>query len=265
MSTLILALPYMKEPFILCTDASMTAMGAVLLQVQYGQEPAVCYASKAFSNAQTMFLPKKREVLAVFNFTRNFRQYFWGRQLKIVTIHSVFQLLHNFKDLNASTARWLEKLASLNFEVVHRPGKSIVHADGLSRTPSKALNMVSTQPKINTQDDTGSERQNRPPETILLEKERNLLDSDESIAHCASTDFKMAAGLARKNVIPIEKTYFKIYQIKGSVASEYRKTATICPPHDNEDKSLSQVHIQSSASLLVTVERSCKNQWCYPH
>ena len=91
----------MKEPFILCTDASMTAMGAVPLQVQYGQEPAVCHASKAFSNAQTMFLPTKREVLAVFNFTRHFRQHCLGRQLMIVTIHSVLQLLHNFKDLDA--------------------------------------------------------------------------------------------------------------------------------------------------------------------
>ena len=38
----------MKEPFILYTDASLTALGAVLSQVQDGQERAICYASKAF-------------------------------------------------------------------------------------------------------------------------------------------------------------------------------------------------------------------------
>ena len=41
-STPILALPSMKEPFILYTDASMTAVGAVLAQVQDGQERAIC-------------------------------------------------------------------------------------------------------------------------------------------------------------------------------------------------------------------------------
>ena len=55
MSTPILALPSMKEPFILYTDASLTAMGAVLSQVQNGQERAICYASKAFSKAQTRY------------------------------------------------------------------------------------------------------------------------------------------------------------------------------------------------------------------
>ena len=120
--------------------------------------------------------------------------------------------------------------------------------------------MVSTQPKIDTQCGTGSERPNQPPEINPLEKERNLLDSDESIAQCVSTDFKMAAGIARKKVNPIEKTYFKIYQTKSSLASEHQKTAATSLPHENEDTPLSQVHIQSSASLLVTVERSCRNQ-----
>ena len=47
-TTLFLAFPMMKEPFTLYTDASLTARGAVLSQVQDGQERAICYASKAF-------------------------------------------------------------------------------------------------------------------------------------------------------------------------------------------------------------------------
>ena len=117
MSTPILALPSMKEPFILYTDASMTAMGAVLWQVQDGQERAICYASKAFSRAQTRYSATKRERLAVFNFTRHFRHYLLGRQFKIVTDHSALQWLHKFKDPDALTARWLEKLAAFNYEL----------------------------------------------------------------------------------------------------------------------------------------------------
>ena len=161
-----------------------------------GQEPAICFASKAFSKAQTRYSATKRELLAVVNSTRHFRHSLLGRMFKIVTDHSALQWLHNFKDPDALTARWLEKLAAFNYEVVHRPDKSIRHADGLSRIPPKALNMVSTQSKINAHDNTGSEWPNRSPETNLLEKEGNLLDSDESIAHCVSADFKMAAGVA---------------------------------------------------------------------
>ena len=264
MSIPILALPSMQEPFILCTDASKTAMGAVLSQVQDGQERAICYASKAFSKAQTRYSATKR--LAVVNFARHFRLYLLGRQFKIVTEHSALQLLHNFKDPDALTARWLEKLAACNYEVVHRPGKSIGHADGLSRIPPKALNMVSPQSKTSAHDQTASEWPNRSPATNLLEKEGNLLDCDESIAHCVSAEFKMAAGVARrsspqnKTAIPNEETYFKLCQTKGSLASDCRKATTICLPLDHENTLLSQAHKQSFTSLFVSVEEPCRDQ-----
>ena len=63
----------MQELFILYTDASLTALGAVLSQVQDGQERAICYASKAFSKAQTRKSATQRELLAVVNYTRHFK------------------------------------------------------------------------------------------------------------------------------------------------------------------------------------------------
>ena len=202
-STPILALPSMKEPFILYTDASMTAMGAVLAQVQDGQERAICYASKALSKAQMRYSATKPELLAVVNFTRHFRHYLLGRQFRIVTDHSALQWLHNFKDPDALTARWLEKLAAFNYEVVHRPGKSIGHADGLSRTPTTALNIVSTQPEPVDQPggtvyyEDESEWPNRSTQANYTEKEGDLLKVADSIAHCISADFKMSSGIAQ--------------------------------------------------------------------
>ena len=145
MSTPNLALPSMKESFILYTDPSMTAIGAVLSPAQDVQERAVCCASKPFSKAQTKYSVTKRELLAVVNVTRLFRHYLLGRQFKMVTDRSALQWLHNFKDPDALTARWLKKLVAFNYGVVHRSGKSIGHANGLSRTPTRALNMVLTQ------------------------------------------------------------------------------------------------------------------------
>ena len=257
LSTPFLALSSMKEPSLLYTDASMTAMGAVPSQVQDGQERAICYASMAFSKAHTRYSATKRELLAAVNFTRHFRHYLLGREFKIVTDHSTLQWLHNFKDPGALTARWLEKLAAFNYEVVHRTRRWPISYT----TQSPEHGIVSPQSKTSAHDQTGSERPNRSPATNLLEKEGNLLDSDESIAHCVAADFKIAAGVARKKTaVPNEDTYFKRCQTKGSLASDYRKSTTICLPHDHENTLLSQAHIQSFTSLFVSVEEPCRDQ-----
>ena len=72
-TTPILTFSMMQELFILYTDASLTALGAVLSQVQDGQERAICYASKAFSKAHTRKSATKTELLAVVNYTRHFK------------------------------------------------------------------------------------------------------------------------------------------------------------------------------------------------
>ena len=189
-STPILAFPDVKEPFILYTDASLTAMGAVLAQVQDGKERAICYASKAFSKSRTNYSATKRELLASVTFTRHFKHYLLGRKFKIVTDHRALQWLHNFKDPDGLTARWLEKLAAFDYEVQHRPGKSIGHADGLSRIP--IVNQVTTS--------SSTEKPDEPMKTIffeLIHKNGNLFESKDSLAHCISSDFKMSAGNAR--------------------------------------------------------------------
>ena len=120
-------------------------MGAVLLQVQDGEEHVLCYASKAFSNGQTRYSATKRELLAVVNFTRQFRHYLIGQKFTKITNHRALQGLHNFRDPDALTTRWLEKLATFNYEVVHRPGKLISPTNGLSRTPLRAFNATVTE------------------------------------------------------------------------------------------------------------------------
>ena len=233
-STPILAFPCLQQPFILYTDASQFAMGAVLAQVQDGMEKAICYASKALSKSQTKYSATRRELLAIVTFTRHFRHYLLGRKFTIVTDHRALQWLHNFKDPDGMTARWLEKLASFDYTVRHRPGTSIGHADGLSRVPSHEVNVVaqnssgiehrnqdesnqwehSTMPQKNDDDhaSTSSEewpnrenpRNSQVSPDILSAPLRyqeiigDLFHSTDSLAHCVSADFKMSAGIARK-------------------------------------------------------------------
>ena len=128
----LLAFPSMREPFILYTDASQHAMGAVLAQIQNGSERVICYASKSFSKAQSRYSSTKRELMAIVNFSRYFKHYLLGRKFQIVTDHRALQWLHNFKDPDGLTARWLEKLAAFEYEIVHRSAKSIGDADSMS-------------------------------------------------------------------------------------------------------------------------------------
>ena len=136
----------MKEPFILFTDASQFAISAVFAQVQNGLERVICYASKSLNKAQGRYPTTKRELLAIVNYTRHFKHYLLGRRFKIITDHRALQWLHNFKDPDALTARWLEKLAAFDYDIEHRSGKSIGHADCMSRLPATtaALNMTAT-------------------------------------------------------------------------------------------------------------------------
>ena len=147
----------------------------------------LCLQGPFPGQAQTRYSATKRELLAVVNFTRHFRHYFLGTQFKIVTDHSALQWLHNFKDPDALIARWLEKLTAFKYEVVHCTGKSIGHADGLSRTPTRALNKVSEQPKTGDQSKTRTSRSewpNRLSPINYMEKAGDILDSDESGIRC---------------------------------------------------------------------------------
>ena len=72
----------------------------------------------------------------------------------------------------------------------HRPGKSIGHADGLSRIP--IVNQVTSS--------QSKEKLEEPVETKffeLIHKTGNLFDSKDSLAHCISSDFKKYARSAR--------------------------------------------------------------------
>ena len=91
--------------------------------------------------------------------------------------------------------RKLEKLAYFDYEVRHRPGKSIGLADGLSRIPAKSINAIET-------DLPPTSPQNEITEIATAinnyqEKNGNAFHSRDCIAHCVSADFKMSAANAR--------------------------------------------------------------------
>ena len=165
----------------------------------------------------------KRELLAVVNFTRHFKHYLLGHNLTIITDHCALQRLQNFKDPNALAARWLGKLAAFDYEVVHRPGKLIGHADGLFRTPLRAFNANATEdPAADAPEDDQewpnctNESPPDPKQFQYSEIQGDVLQSTDSIAHCTSADFKLGAGITRS----IKRRFSAQYADKEAIASE---------------------------------------------
>ncbi|KAL7857234.1 hypothetical protein SRHO_G00161330 [Serrasalmus rhombeus] len=136
-TTPVLGYPRDHGDLILDTDASNFGIGAVLSQVQDGAERVLAYGSRRLSPTEQNYCTTRRELLAVVEFTRHFRQYLLGRPFIVRSDHSSLRWLVNIKEPEGQLARWLEKLAEYDFQVVHRPGRHHQNADVMSRRPCR--------------------------------------------------------------------------------------------------------------------------------
>ena len=132
----VLAFPSAEDSFILDTDASGTGIGAVLSQVQQGEERPISYAGRVLSSAERRYCVTRRELLAVVNYVKYYRHYLLGRKFTLRTDHASLIWLMNFKNPEGQLARWIELLQQFNFTTVHRPGLRHTNADALSRVPA---------------------------------------------------------------------------------------------------------------------------------
>ena len=115
------------------TDASDFAMGAVLSQVWDDGEHPIAYESRKMNAAEMNSSTHERELLVVIHALRVWRHYLLGKPFQIVTEHHSLKYLMTQRNLSKRQTRWVEMVAEFDFEVVHRPGKSNVVADALSR------------------------------------------------------------------------------------------------------------------------------------
>ena len=133
----ILAYPRAQGQFVLDTDASAFAIGGVLSQVQDGEERVIAYGSKALSKPERNYCVTRRELLAIIVFLKKYRHYIGGSLVKFRTDNGSLRWLCNFRDPEGQLARWLEVLASFNYELEYRQGRKHQNADGLSRIPCR--------------------------------------------------------------------------------------------------------------------------------
>ena len=135
-SSPVLVHPDFDKPFVLFTDASDVAVGAILAQLdKHKVDHPIAYYSKTLSKAERNYSVTERECLAVLLAIKQFRPFLYGTHFTVVTDHSSLRWLQQMKDPDGRLARWALKLQHYDFSIVHRAGAIHQNADGLSRLP----------------------------------------------------------------------------------------------------------------------------------
>lgn len=129
----ILQYPDFTRDFLLTTDASNVAIGAVLSQGPIGSDKPVSFASRTLNDSEVNYSTIEKELLAIVWATKYFRPYLFGRKFKILTDHKPLQWMMNLKEPNSRLTRWRLKLSEYDFTVMYKKGKCNTNADALSR------------------------------------------------------------------------------------------------------------------------------------
>ncbi|GFU15264.1 retrovirus-related Pol polyprotein from transposon 297 [Trichonephila clavipes] len=125
------------KPFVIRTDASSVALGAVLLQGEKDEEHPIEYASRLLSSSERNYSITEREALAVIWALEKFRGYVEGQTIRLSSDHQPLKWLLSLKSPTGRLARWALQIQSYNLTIDYIPGKSNFIADLLSRPTSE--------------------------------------------------------------------------------------------------------------------------------
>jgi len=128
----VLKYPDFTEEFIVITDASAFAIGAVLLQEKIGNDRPIAYANRVFSWTEQNYNTTEKELLAIVWAVKHFRPYIYGTKFKIVTDHKSLTWLFNVNDPGSRLIRWRLKLEEYDYEIIYKTGRVNANADALS-------------------------------------------------------------------------------------------------------------------------------------
>ena len=139
-----LNIPDQKKKFVLVTDASDTAIGAMLGQVSPDHTNCLCpvaFFHHSLSKAEEKYDATEKELLAVVLGVKKFQIYLGSRKFDLITDHYALRWLNslNVNDTKGRKGRWIEFLQQFDINAIHKAGKSpeMSMADFLSRvTPS---------------------------------------------------------------------------------------------------------------------------------
>ena len=130
-----LTYPRSEAPIALTTDASATAVGAVLEQLVDGVWQPLAFFSRQLRPPELKYSAFDRELLALHLAVRHFRYYLEGRPFTAYTDHKPLPW-------SARQQRHLSAISEFTTTILHVSGKSNTVADALSRTTVSSLHAL---------------------------------------------------------------------------------------------------------------------------
>ena len=143
----VLAYPDFGKRFELTTDASTIGIGAVLEQDGH----PIGFASRLLTPTERKYSTTDRECLALVWGIGKFDYYLAAAPFTVYFDHKALKAILTGPDPHGRHARIASKVLSYRFDMVHKPGKSIPHADSLSRYPTAAVNTINVDNDIQAQ------------------------------------------------------------------------------------------------------------------
>jgi hypothetical protein len=126
----VLALPNLRQPFEIQTDASNYAMGAVLLQ--HGKP--ICFHSETFNGVVINYPTYDKELYALVQSVKKWKHYLLGKETIIHTDHQPLQYLQSQTKLQqARHFRWMGFLQQFHLVIRYKKGIYNKVVDMLSR------------------------------------------------------------------------------------------------------------------------------------
>ena len=213
----ILAYPDLTKPFILTTDASGSAIGYILGQLDSeGKERVCAYNGRSLSESEKKWPISEKECLAVLEGIKTYHVYLANSRFKVYTDHQALKWLSNIKQSTGRLARWAVLLQGYDYEICFRRGKLNSNADCLSRRdypnnqsapnepeeslPSVLLNEISQSDKSQSNKSHSVEvtflYTDSPPSAkpfiaeVSSNTETNIIPNDISEAQKECPDFK---------------------------------------------------------------------------
>lgn len=159
--------------FILQTDASNTAIGAVLCN---SNMKPIAYTSRPLNKAEQNYPTIQKELVAIVWSVKYFRPYLFGRRFIIQTDHKPLVYLFGMRDPTSRLLKFRLVLEEYDFTIQYIKGKDNVTADALSRIniTSDELKNMNNQFSINVitraQKKKNDEEERKKADTITVDK-----------------------------------------------------------------------------------------------
>lgn len=139
--------PDYNKPFELTTDASSSALGAVLSQ----NGRPITMISRTLSQTEENYATNERELLAIVWALQSLRHYLYGiKNIKIFTDHQPLIFSISEKNPNTKMKRWRAFIEEFSPTFFYKPGKDNKVADALSRQFINAMTNDSVSTLVST-------------------------------------------------------------------------------------------------------------------